>query len=487
MPSAQARHSEVGPSSGADDAAIAVSRNERIEVLKFWIFIAGLAWVPFWYGSNDLVAWGINAVLFPGLAASYEISILIRGRGHPVAIRHIGLAAALFAVVVGWVFLQTMVWEHGSYLHPIWGMAAEALGRPLPASISVNRDLTTLALIRLITAASAFWIALQLCRNPERARRLIEAIAAIGCVYAGYGLLSLASKAGHLPWLETPTAAGLVTSTFVNHNSYATYAGLGMIAICGLILQQYRRQLIGSKGSRRLTIAILLETTGRSGAALLGGAFLLLAALLLTGSRGGVIAAGFSLTVLCTLTMMQPKWYGKKSLILACALGFAVAMLVAFGDVFLDALAERGLSDSNRMAVYLITLRSIFDAPLSGFGYGTFADVFPMYRDRSIGVQGAWVQAHNTYLEIFQGLGLVFGCLLVGSILLLVLRCFWGSVTRVENAMVPCVAASMACMVGAHALVDFSLQMQAVALTFVAALGAGVAQSESSRAPLEDE
>jgi hypothetical protein len=42
-------------------------------------------------------------------------------------------------------------------------------------------------------------------------------------------------------------------------------------------------------------------------------------------------------------------------------------------------------------------------------------------------------------------------------------------------------------MVGAHALVDFSLQMQAVVLTFVAALGAGVAQSESSRASLEDE
>ena len=47
--------------------------------------------------------------------------------------------------------------------------------------------------------------------------------------------------------------------------------------------------------------------------------------------------------------------------------------------------------------------------------------------------------------------------------------------------MVPRIAASVAFLVGFNALVDFSLQIQAVALTFMALLGAGVAQSESSR------
>jgi hypothetical protein len=37
-----------------------------------------------------------------------------------------------------------------------------------------------------------------------------------------------------------------------------------------------------------------------------------------------------------------------------------------------------------------------------------------------------------------------------------------------------------------HALADFSLQIQAVALTFAGILGAGVAQSESSRVALHD-
>jgi hypothetical protein len=35
-------------------------------------------------------------------------------------------------------------------------------------------------------------------------------------------------------------------------------------------------------------------------------------------------------------------------------------------------------------------------------------------------------------------------------------------------------------------MVDFSLQMQAIAITFMGVLGAGVAQSESFRRALED-
>ena len=52
--------------------------------------------------------------------------------------------------------------------------------------------------------------------------------------------------------------------------------------------------------------------------------------------------------------------------------------------------------------------------------------------------------------------------------------------------MVPRVATSVAILVGVQALVDFSLQIQAVTLTFMALLGAGVAQSESSRLALND-
>src|SRR6266436_1458313 len=132
-------------------------RSAIVDRALLWGFIAGLAWCPFWFGSNDLLAWGVNAVLFPGLVVIYEVFLLIRGERHPVAIKQIKVPAALFAAVVIWILIQNATWAPGWLHHPIWQMSADTLERPIDGSISVNRDLTTLALLRLITAASVFW------------------------------------------------------------------------------------------------------------------------------------------------------------------------------------------------------------------------------------------------------------------------------------------------------------------------------------------
>ena len=81
---------------------------------------------------------------------------------------------------------------------------------------------------------------------------------------------------------------------------------------------------------------------------------------------------------------------------------------------------------------------------------------------------------------------MIFGAMLLASVGLLVLKCFRGAAALRDGVAAPTIAASVACLVGVHALVDFSLQIQAVALTFMAVLGAGVAQSEISQQPLND-
>src|SRR5215831_11570615 len=133
---------------------------EAADATIFWLFVAGLTWVPFWNGSNELLAWGVNAVLFAGLTAAYEISLLIRGASHPVGIRNIAIPAVLFGLVLLWIYFQTITLSYSWLNHPIWSMAADALGKPVQGSISVNRDLTNLALLRLVTAGLAFWTGL---------------------------------------------------------------------------------------------------------------------------------------------------------------------------------------------------------------------------------------------------------------------------------------------------------------------------------------
>jgi O-antigen ligase len=331
-----------------------------------------------------------------------------------------------------------------------------------------------------------FWIALQLCRDASRAGLLLWSIAAITSVYAAYGLVAFALKPANVPSFKN--LHGVVTSTFSSSNCFAAYAGIGLVAFCGLILRLYRNEFANVGGSLRFRIASFIEVTGQKGVALLGGAFVILVALLLSGSRGGIASTALGLVVLAALTLglRKHQFAEQRVAILVVGALLVAASFVFFGDVVAGKISQEGLRDQNRMAVYTIIIRSIFDAPVLGYGYGTFADVFPMFRDQSISTWGKWQMAHDTYLEVLQGLGVVFGSMLMASVSLLVFRCIKGAGTRQMNETLPCVAASVAFLLGMHALVDFSLQMQATTITFMALLGAGVAQSESSRVLLGD-
>jgi peptidoglycan/LPS O-acetylase OafA/YrhL len=80
----------------------------------------GLAWYPFWLGSNALIAWGINAIIFPVLTGLYELSLLVRRERHPVGIRQIATPAALFGAVVAFVVVRDYTGAPSALAHPIW-------------------------------------------------------------------------------------------------------------------------------------------------------------------------------------------------------------------------------------------------------------------------------------------------------------------------------------------------------------------------------
>jgi len=446
------------------------------------LFVCGLAWVPFWFGSNTLIAWGINAVVFPGLAALYELSLVVRGLPHPVPIRRIGLSAVMLAVVVLWVLVQNATWTPAGWQHPIWQLAADALGQEIAGSISVDRDLTSLALLRLMTAASAFWLALQLSHHAARARLLLWSVVGICASYAAAGIFALGFMPNGRLFAEVTAIAGpskFVTSTFVNQNHYSTFAGIGLIAGVAGLLRLYRQELGRSGRLWRLKIATLINTTGSKAALPLAFAAVIMTGLLLSGSRGGIIATALGFFALFALNVHKKAGGSLRNealVLLFGALGVAAAF-VFLSDLLVERLRESGLHDTGRPVVWMLTIRSILSAPLLGFGYGTFSAVFPMFRDDSVSVWGIWDKAHNTYLEIFQGLGLLFGAMLIACVAVLVWECVKGARTRQRRTTIPVIAASVSLLVGTHALVDFSLQIQAVTLTYMAVLGAGVAQA----------
>src|SRR5262245_5556925 len=335
-----------------------------------WVFIAGLAWCPFWFGSNGHLAWGVNAVLFPGLVVIYEIALLIRGERHPVAIKQIKVPAALFAAVVIWILIQNATWSPAWLHHPIWQMAADALDKPIDGSISVDRDLTTLALLRLITAASVFWLAIQLCRSASRANFLLKSIAAISCAYAAYGLFAFALMPERVLWVKRPfPRTGFTTSTFINPNTFATYAGMGLVVICGLMVSLYRNEFTAAAGSLRFRIATFIEVMGQKGAVLLGGGFVILVALLLSQSRGGTLSTALGLLVLGALTLRtrKPGSVGQRGAIILFGAVVVGVTALAFGDALFGRITQQGFQDSSRVAVYTIARSAMLGWIMVGY------------------------------------------------------------------------------------------------------------------------
>ena len=463
-------------------------REEPVETAFFGAFIASLAWAPFWLGGDRLLAWGVNGVLFPALVALYEISLALRGRRHPFAINGVLVPVLLFLGVVLWAKAQTAVEVSAIFAHPLWGMTAEVLQQPVGGSISLNRGETGIALIRLLTAASVFWLALELSRERERVFLLLWWIVAIVAAYSIYGLVSTAVFSGRMPFFPEVIAAPVVRSAFVGRNNFATYAGMGLIVNIALIFRLYRNAMpedddvpLAYRASR------FLEVTGEQGMFLIGSAIAIAVALLGSVSRGGILSTALGIFVLYSLIFSRRRRAGRERLETMALVTIAlVACFAFFGDLIVGRISTEGFGDQSRLSLYALTVHAILDVPLLGFGYGTFQDVFPMYREPSFGTWELWDKAHNAYLETLLGLGVVFGTMLIGCLVWLTAMCFRGAMKRERDATAAIVATGVAVVVGVHALVDFSVQIEGVAITFMAVLGAGVAQSQSSRVSTSD-
>jgi O-antigen ligase len=456
----------------------------RYDNAIFWLFIAALAWVPLYFASNRLFAWGVNAVLFGGLAAAYEIGLVASGRRRPVSYSHVGFALALFILLVGWILVQLATWTPEAWHSAIWQMARDALGTgdaDVQGSISVSPDQGVLGLVRLVTAASAFWLSLQLCRDGYRADMFLRALVLIGTGYALFGIFQFVIFPDRLLWTEKNAYLDSLTSSFVNRNNYAAYAGAGLIAALGMLIETYRRLGVERGAPLRMQLAALLEATLRGGLIQFVGVFLIMAALFMTGSRAGIVCSLFGVMALLVIvaSVLRRRRYIMAvllPLLIVCGLAFMV-----YGEFFTDRIANDGGLDL-RWAVAQRTIEATLDAPWTGFGYGSFDQMFSIYRLADMGDPAKhWDKAHNTYVELLFELGfpagIAFG-LMVGAILV---QIFANTLRRRHAAMVSLLALAISIQLLLHALVDFSLQMQAVAISYWAVMGAGLAQSWSRR------
>ena len=112
--------------------------------------------------------------------------------------------------------------------------------------------------------------------------------------------------------------------------------------------------------------------------------------------------------------------------------------------------------------------------------------MFPIFRDDILTNGLIWDKAHNDYLELLLGLGIPVAGLFLLCLAVLFARVLRGYFIRRRDSIYCGIAVSVSAIAILHSLIDFSLQIQAIAMAYSMLLALGVAQSRSSRRQSSD-
>jgi O-antigen ligase len=308
----------------------------------------------------------------------------------------------------------------------------------------------------------------------------VRATAVLGAVYAAWGLFVYWSGNRSVLWFDKWAYLNDLTSTFVNRNFFAVYCGLAALAALGLLVEALLGDIdLGQ--TRRAVLSSLTELLTARLAWLVGMLLVIATALLLTHSRGGAAVSAAGVATLLGAMLLAPSHRRNRRLAAALAFGIGLAALVVLvisGTTTLTRVADTSLATEDREKIYAYTLQALAERPLLGTGLGTFETVFMAHRDDTLHLVIEY--AHDDYLESALELGIPAAILLLSAPALLLWTCARGVIRRRRDSVIPAIGVAAGVLVGVHSLIDFSLQIPAVATSFYLLLGAGVAQSYST-------
>ncbi len=448
-----------------------------MSAVLYWLFVFLVALAPLPLGGNRPGLWAAMAVLVGVLLLGWVVAGRLTPH-EPLSLHRLRGPLVLFAGLIAWFFLQTAPFLPSAWHHPDWAAAAAAMDRPLAGAISLSPEATVDGAMRFLAYGGVFLLACQLGRDRQRARRFLWCLALAGLGYAVYGLWSLLSEANMILWYDRWAYRDSVSATFVNRNSFATYAGLVLLVTIGLLMQALIEAEYEAHVRRDHRVAYFEQFAAR-GWLLMAGVMLLSGAILLSHSR-----AGFAAMTLGIITLVALRFFaGNAARGLSLLIFGAVAVLLALAGGATMARFDASSADDLdwRLKLYGDVWQAITAYPLTGTGLGTFENAFRPFRSEALISLSGIDKAHNSYLEFAMEAGLPALGVLLAIFAMLVGICIRGLSRRQRDTIYPAVALSATVLVAAHALVDFSLQIPAVAITYMAILGIGVAQSWSTR------
>lgn len=449
--------------------------------IVFYGLLVLIALAPLPFGSNRPWAWSILSlwvgvlVLLDAVAAGFDPV-----RGESRFMRRIALPLLLFLPVIIWIILQATPDIFTNIAHPIWSEVSAQLGQLLPSYVTICPEMTWDALMVLLTYAGVFWLAARHGRDRKNASVMLKFFVIVSTCFAIYGLAVYFGRWETVLWYDKTSYLGDLTSTFINRNSYATYAGLGVTSSIAIVVSAFARRLDVATDRRALSrqisnwmsasvwLPVLATITNAT-------------ALMLTNSRAGFVSAivGLVTVMVCLfIGRILPRTIATRSVVAIISL--LIAGFWLSGDVLEERFETAGRDQVVRLTVYSQVVSGIERSPIAGYGYGVFESGFRQFKRPEI-ARVNWDLAHNTYLEFGFGTGLAALMLILGTFVAFFVQNLRGIVIRSRGQIYPVLGVSSCLIVAAHSFTDFSVQIPAMGISFVFLFALGWSQCWSSR------
>lgn len=461
------------------------SRKKPTNILEMVLFGALLFFVSISalpLGSNSPLPAALLGVGIAAILVSWAAMVALDRISLHAHTANLKWPAFLYLAVCFWVLLQWAPVLPAQFSDPIWASTNSLLGTELRGHISVNPTATLTGLMNLITYGSVFWLTFQFARTLERAWTIVHVITWVGCAYAIYGIVIYMSGNGWILIYPKKFYWNSLTGTFVNRNSFATFAGLTLL--CAVTtLADHIRPFLALKHPPKAKLVIIVEELVAKSALKTFAVLSIAIALLLSNSRAGVGSSLIGLVAILFIFLAQQKL--KKSRFAGIFLVTIIctsALFMISGNSLSKRLEVDKIDTSIEFRSYLFgqTWDAILSSPLSGTGFGTYADVIPAYKGNEFGsALQRWDKAHNTYLENALELGIPADIVLnlaIGWVALFAAR---GVAMRRRDKTIPALGVGAAILVCLHSLVDFSIQIPAISILFACIMGVAVSQSWS--------
>ncbi len=405
----------------------------------------GLAFMLLSYAHPDL-AWCLVWLAFP-----FSIEMLFPG-GHALQVpTEPMMFAALPAFLARAILAGGIPWPRSALHVPL-----AVLGGAMLLSIALGPYAMVgfkAWIISAVYVIFAYLYVVMSWRDPSRAMRWVPWMVAAGAAWAVYGITRIVLGGG-----TAQIAYGAARPFFTEHGAYAAY--LAMILPLGLLLT--------------------LERTGWRRSAYGAATIAMTLAVLLSRTRASWVGLGVVLPAIVALWSWRRRSLKPVALVGALAVITAV-VLVGIGtgnDLERHArsiTSEHDVSNLERVNRWLAAIGMVEARPALGFGYASYAYVYPDFRRKTIITELAY-QHMSPHSELFRLLaesgviGFLAACWLLG----VAVRAGWRVFRRSADPRARLLALAALAALGTyavHGLFRTYIDLEKVAVPFWASLG----------------